>query len=84
MRMLQPHELAKAQGVPDTYVLDKDKNGKKISKAKQVARIGNMVVPNCAEALVRANLPELCSDQPFHEQVELLNKDFAWNTPISK
>jgi len=78
MRMLQPHELAKAQGVPDTYVLDKGKNGKKISKAKQVARIGNMVVPNCAEALVRANLPELCCNQPFNEQVELLNEDFSW------
>ncbi|WP_330513714.1 DNA cytosine methyltransferase [Enterococcus faecalis] len=77
MRMLQPHELAKAQGVPDTYVLDKDKNGKKISKAKQVARIGNMVVPNCAESLVRANLPELCSNQPFNEQVELLNEILA-------
>nr|WP_029742268.1 DNA cytosine methyltransferase [Enterococcus faecalis] len=84
MRMLQPHELAKAQGVPDNYVLDKDMNGKKISKAKQVARIGNMVVPNCAEALVRANLPKLCSDKPFHEQVELLNKDFTWNTKLSK
>ncbi|MFG5529315.1 DNA cytosine methyltransferase [Enterococcus faecalis] len=78
MRMLQPHELAKAQGVPDTYVLDKDKNGKKISKSKQVARIGNMVVPNCAEALVRANLPELCCNQPFNEQIELLNEDFSW------
>lgn len=79
LRMLQPNELAKAQGVPDNYVLDKDKEGKKISKAKQVARIGNMVVPNCAEALVRANLPELCSDQPYHEQVELLNADFGWS-----
>lgn len=78
MRMLQPHELAKAQGVPDTYILDKDKNGKKISKSKQVARIGNMVVPNCAEALVRANLPELCCNQPFNEQIELLNEDFSW------
>lgn len=78
LRMLEPKELAKAQGVPDNYVLDKDKDGKKISKAKQVARIGNMVVPNCAEALVRANLPELCSDQPYHEQVELLTADFGW------
>ncbi|MBL1224806.1 DNA cytosine methyltransferase [Enterococcus sp. BWR-S5] len=79
LRMLEPKELAKAQGVPDNYVLDKDKNGKRISKAKQVARIGNMVVPNCAEALVRANLPEICSDSPYNEQVELLNADFGWN-----
>lgn len=78
MRMLQPHELAKAQGVPGSYILDQDKDGKKVSKAKQVARIGNMVVPNCAEALVRSNLPEYCSDEPYNEQVELLNADFGW------
>ncbi|WP_460059458.1 DNA cytosine methyltransferase [Pseudolactococcus yaeyamensis] len=67
LRMLQPHELAKAQGVPDTYILDRDKDGKKISKAKQVARIGNMVVPSCAKALVEANLPELCSKEIFNK-----------------
>lgn len=76
--MLQPKELAKAQGVPDNYILDKDKDGKSISKAKQIARIGNMVVPHCAEALVRANLPELCSNESFAEQGELLNADFGW------
>ena len=59
MRMLQPHELAKAQGLPDTYIIDRDPEGKRVSKAIQTARIGNMVVPNCAAALVNANLPEL-------------------------
>lgn len=78
MRMLQPHELAKAQGVPNNYILDQDKDGNKISKAKQVARIGNMVVPNCAEALVRSNLPEMCTNESYQEQVELLNEDFGW------
>lgn len=78
LRMLQPHELAKAQGVPDNYIIDKDQHGKKISKAKQVARIGNMVVPQCATALVKANLPELCADNEFTEQVELLNADMGW------
>lgn len=68
LRMLQPHELAKAQGVPDDYILDRDRDGNKIAKDKQVARIGNMVVPNCAEALVRANLPELC---PRYGQLDL-------------
>lgn len=47
-RMLQPHELAKAQGFPDDYVLVG-------SKANQVAKIGNSVPPQLAEALVRAN-----------------------------
>jgi len=63
MRMLQPHELSKAQGLPEDYIIDKDPEGKKVSKAVQTARIGNMVVPQCAEALVRANLPELCSNK---------------------
>ena len=48
MRMLQPRELAKAQGFPDDYVL----NG---SKSNQVAKIGNSVCPQVAKALVRSN-----------------------------
>ncbi|MGL4695210.1 DNA cytosine methyltransferase [Enterococcus larvae] len=78
LRMLEPHELALAQGVPSNYIINMDKNGKKISKAKQVARIGNMVVPNCAKALVESNLPELCKGEEFSEQVELLSPDFGW------
>jgi DNA (cytosine-5)-methyltransferase 1 len=49
MRMLQPHELAKAQGFPDEYHLIG-------TKSEQVAKIGNSVCPPVAEALVRANL----------------------------
>ena len=59
MRMLQPHELAKAQGLPDDYIIDRNPEGKRVSKAVQTARIGNMVVPQIAAALVSANLPEL-------------------------
>lgn len=77
MRMLQPHELALAQGVPSNYIIDKDQHGNKISKTKQIARIGNMVVPQCATALVAANLPELCSGRGLSEQVELLNADMG-------
>jgi DNA (cytosine-5)-methyltransferase 1 len=61
MRMLQPHELYRAQGFPDWYIIDQDYSGKKYAKDKQVARCGNAVPPPFAEALVRANLPELCS-----------------------
>ncbi|MBC1188259.1 DNA cytosine methyltransferase [Kluyvera sp. SCKS090646] len=60
MRMLQPHELYKAQGFPDGYVIDQDYRGHRYAKDKQVARCGNAVPPPFAEALVRANLPELC------------------------
>lgn len=61
MRMLQPHELYAAQGFPSWYVIDQDYRGNKYAKDKQVARCGNAVPPPFAEALVRANLPEMCS-----------------------
>ncbi|HBB6886679.1 TPA: DNA cytosine methyltransferase [Citrobacter freundii] len=62
MRMLQPHELYRAQGFPEWYIIDQDYRGKKYAKDKQVARCGNAVPPPFAEALVRANLPELCRE----------------------
>ncbi|MCT6589222.1 DNA cytosine methyltransferase [Pantoea dispersa] len=61
MRMLQPHELYAAQGFPSWYIIDRDYRGNKYAKDKQVARCGNAVPPPFAEALVRANLPEMCS-----------------------
>lgn len=61
MRMLQPHELYRAQGFPEWYIIDQDYRGVKYAKDKQVARCGNAVPPPFAEALVRANLPELCT-----------------------
>ena len=49
MRMLQPRELANAQGFPADYIF----NG---SKTDQTAAIGNSVVPQVMAALTRANL----------------------------
>ncbi|HCT5764809.1 TPA: DNA cytosine methyltransferase [Klebsiella variicola] len=60
MRMLQPHELYRAQGFPEWYIIDQNYRGVKYAKDKQVARCGNAVPPPFAEALVRANLPEMC------------------------
>ncbi|HBT3052878.1 TPA: DNA cytosine methyltransferase [Klebsiella aerogenes] len=60
MRMLQPHELYRAQGFPEWYIIDQDYRGVKYAKDKQVARCGNAVPPPFAEALVKANLPEMC------------------------
>ncbi len=60
MRMLQPHELYRAQGFPEWYIIDQDYRGVKYAKDKQVARCGNAVPPPFAEALVRENLPEMC------------------------
>jgi DNA (cytosine-5)-methyltransferase 1 len=49
MRMLRPRELARAQGFQHDYKLTGN-------QSNQVAKIGNSVVPHCAEALVRAQL----------------------------
>lgn len=65
MRMLEPHELFAAQGFPPDYIIDRDEHGRPLSKAAQVAKCGNAVPPPFAEHLVRANLPELCSDVPY-------------------
>lgn len=50
LRMLEPRELARAQGFPDSYQLTG-------TKAQQIAGIGNSVCPPVAEALVRALFP---------------------------
>lgn len=63
LRMLTPRELFDAQGFPHDYVIDIDADGNVITRSQQVARCGNAVCPQMAEALVRANLPELCNTQ---------------------
>ena len=59
MRMLEPHELFAAQGFPPNYIISHNSQGKKLSKANQVARCGNAVCPPVAQALVEANIPEM-------------------------
>lgn len=51
-RMLQPRELARAQGFDDAYILTGNKR-------EQVARIGNSVCPPVARAVVAAQFPDL-------------------------
>lgn len=65
LRMLTPRELFLANGFPPDYIIDKDDTGKAYPKNKQVARCGNAVPPQFSEALVRANLPELCGKRIF-------------------
>jgi DNA (cytosine-5)-methyltransferase 1 len=55
MRMLQPRELYRAQGFPDSYQIDRGADGRPLSKAAQIRMCGNSVCPPLAEALVRAN-----------------------------
>ncbi len=61
LRMLTPRELFRAQGVPDSYVIDPmcsiaGAPERPLSKTAQVRMCGNSVCPPVAEALVRANL----------------------------
>lgn len=63
MRMLQPRELFNAQGFPSDYIIDHDADGHPYVKSKQVARCGNAVTPQVPAGLVRANLPEYCTEE---------------------
>lgn len=60
LRMLEPKELYAAQGFPAGYVFDRDHEGNPLPKKEQVAKCGNAVPPQFAEALVKANFPEMC------------------------
>ncbi|MEG2267273.1 MAG: DNA cytosine methyltransferase [Acinetobacter sp.] len=58
-RMLQPIELFKAQGFPDSYIFEKglDEHGSEIrlTKTEQTRMVGNSVCPQLSRALVEAN-----------------------------
>lgn len=55
MRMLTPRELFRAQGFPESYVIDPMYNGKPMTKTAQIRMCGNSVCPPVARALVAAN-----------------------------
>lgn len=57
MRMLTPRELFNAQGFPPDYIIDRDAEGRPITKTAQVAKCGNSVCPPLARAITAANAP---------------------------
>lgn len=57
MRMLSPRELFRAQGFPDSYVIDPEHDGRPLSKTAQIRCCGNSVSPPPAAALLRAQFP---------------------------
>ena len=63
MRMLQPRELFRAQGFPDSYVIDPVVNGRPLPKSAQVRMVGNSVCPHVAAAIVRANVVEKAKEK---------------------
>lgn len=58
LRMLTPRELYRAQGFPDTYIIDRTADGSPITKTAQVRMCGNSVCPPLAQAIVAANYRE--------------------------
>lgn len=75
LRMLTPRELARAQGFPDSYVLEwglfKAEDGKverrRVTKTDQVRLIGNSVCPLMAKLLIQANASHLIT---LYERLE--------------
>ncbi len=57
MRMLHPRELYKAQGFPDSYIIEHGHDGASLSKKDQVHMVGNSVSPCPMAAIARANDP---------------------------
>lgn len=64
MRMLTPRELFRAQGFPDSYIIDRGADGTPITKTAQVSKCGNSVSPPMAAALVKANFAPMDIDAP--------------------
>lgn len=58
LRMLSPRELYRAQGFPESYVIDRKPDGSPLTKTAQVRMCGNSVCPPLAHALVQANYSE--------------------------
>ncbi len=56
LRMLKPHELFRAQGFPQGYVIDRTANGTPLSTSAAVRMVGNSVSPPPLRALAEANL----------------------------
>lgn len=59
MRMLTPRERFRAQGFPDSYVIDRRPDGSPITATVQGSCCGNSVCPPLAAALVAANCGHL-------------------------
>ena len=63
LRMLKPRELYRAQGFPESYVIDTGAAGEAITKTAQVRMCGNSVCPPLSQALVAANYKEQALQQ---------------------
>lgn len=55
MRLLEPRELARAQGFPDWYVLERRTDGTPTTKTSRTKAVGNSVCPPVMAAILIAN-----------------------------
>lgn len=55
LRMLEPRELYRANGFPDSYIIDRGHDGRVFSKATQIRLCGNAVPPGLGAAVIGAN-----------------------------
>jgi len=67
MRMLTPRERFRAQGFPDSYIIDRRPDGSPLSATVQGSCCGNSVCPPVAAALVAANCGHLAARQEAAE-----------------
>lgn len=57
LRMLKPRELYRAQGFPESYVIEHGHDGRAFTKSQQVHMCGNSVSPGTMAAIAAANNP---------------------------
>ncbi|WP_271017633.1 DNA cytosine methyltransferase [Pseudomonas aeruginosa] len=69
LRMLKPRELYRAQGFPDSYIIEQGHNGQRFTLSQQVHMCGNSVSPNTMAAYARANDPWKRRLRPRPQQV---------------
>lgn len=75
LRMFTPRELFTAMGFPPSFIIDRgefcdpitgEMTTRCLTKEEQIRMCGNAVCPDVAEALVRANAPEMCQGGAEH------------------
>ncbi len=69
LRMLKSRELYRAQGFPDSYIIEWGHNGQRFTLSQQVHMCGNSVSPNTMAAYARANDPWKRRLRPSPQQV---------------
>ncbi|HHM6096804.1 TPA: DNA cytosine methyltransferase [Pseudomonas aeruginosa] len=57
LRMLKPRELYRAQGFPDSYIIDRGHDGREFKIGEQTHMCGNSVSPGTMAAIARRNDP---------------------------